>query len=43
MIDAGRKFPSFELNDDEGRTVTLKSLAGKPFVVFVYPKASTPG
>ena len=43
MIEAGRKFPAFELCDDEGRSVTLKQLAGKPFVVFVYPKASTPG
>ena len=37
------KFPAFSLPGSDGRTWTLKSLAGKPFVIYFYPKDATPG
>jgi len=43
MIEAGQKLPAFSLSDDAGRTVTNKDLAGKRHVLFIYPKADTPG
>ncbi len=33
----------FALETDEGKTVQLKDFAGKPVVLFFYPKADTPG
>jgi thioredoxin-dependent peroxiredoxin len=33
----------FALQTDEGKTVHLKDYAGKPVVLFFYPKADTPG
>jgi peroxiredoxin Q/BCP len=33
----------FALETDEGTTLHLKDLAGKPVVLFFYPKADTPG
>jgi peroxiredoxin Q/BCP len=33
----------FALETDEGATVHLKDFAGKPVVLFFYPKADTPG
>ncbi len=33
----------FALETDEGTTLHLKNLAGKPVVLFFYPKADTPG
>ena len=33
----------FALETDEGTTVHLKDFAGKPVVLFFYPKADTPG
>ncbi|HEX4036876.1 MAG TPA: thioredoxin-dependent thiol peroxidase [Acidobacteriaceae bacterium] len=33
----------FALQDDSGKTVHLKDFAGKPVVLFFYPKADTPG
>jgi hypothetical protein len=31
------------LKTSEGKTLSLASLAGKPLVLFFYPKAATPG
>ena len=39
----GKRVPSFELDSDEGKRVTSKSLAGTPFVLYFYPKDDTPG
>lgn len=39
----GDAFPDFDLADDRGQRVSRASLAGKPFVLFVYPKADTSG
>ncbi|MGC2640025.1 MAG: thioredoxin-dependent thiol peroxidase [Acidobacteriaceae bacterium] len=35
--------PDFVLQDDGENTVHLKDFAGKPVVLFFYPKADTPG
>ena len=43
MISAGMPFPIFSLQNQDGKTVTLKSFAGKWLVVYVYPKDDTPG
>ena len=43
MVDKGSKFPDFTINDHTGKTITLKDLNKKRFVVFAYPKADTPG
>lgn len=42
-LKVGSKAPAFEMEDHRGGTVSLKSLKGKPFVLFFYPKDSTPG
>ena len=43
MVAAGMPFPDFSLPNQDGKTVTLKSFAGKWLVVYVYPKDDTPG
>ena len=35
--------PSFELPASGGRSVSLAAMKGKPFVLYFYPKADTPG
>lgn len=42
MISEGDMLPDATLTDPEGNAVSVSSLAG-PFVLFFYPKASTPG
>ena len=37
------KAPAFDLPASGGRTVSLASMTGKPFVLYFYPKADTPG
>lgn len=41
--DAGRPAPSFELTDESGELVSSSSLAGKPYLLYFYPKDDTPG
>jgi peroxiredoxin Q/BCP len=43
LIDAGRKAPPFTLKDQEGRTHRLADYAGRPVVLYFYPKDDTPG
>lgn len=43
MIDAGKKLPAFTLEDDSGTKVSSKDFEGKRWVLFIYPKANTPG
>jgi peroxiredoxin Q/BCP len=43
LLDIGAKAPAFSLPRDDGDTVSLDDFAGKPVVLFFYPKASTPG
>jgi peroxiredoxin Q/BCP len=42
-IEIGQKAPEFSLPASGGRTVSLSELKGKPFVLYFYPKADTPG
>jgi peroxiredoxin Q/BCP len=42
-IAKGDKAPAFELPASGGRTISSASLAGKPYVLYFYPKADTPG
>jgi thioredoxin-dependent peroxiredoxin len=41
--DVGRTAPSFELLDDKGEQVSSRSLSGKPYLLYFYPKDDTPG
>jgi peroxiredoxin Q/BCP len=41
--EEGKKAPDFTLPATGGRTVSLKAMAGRPFVLYFYPKADTPG
>lgn len=39
----GDAAPNFDLLDDHGERISLKSLAGHRFVLYAYPAAMTPG
>ncbi len=43
MIEQGEQAPDFELSDQDGKTVRLSALRGRPVVLYFYPKADTPG
>jgi peroxiredoxin Q/BCP len=43
LIDPGRKAPNFRLQDQHGTTHTLADYAGRPVVLYFYPKDDTPG
>jgi thioredoxin-dependent peroxiredoxin len=43
MVEEGKPAPDFELPGDEGETVRLSSLRGRPVVLYFYPKDDTPG
>jgi peroxiredoxin Q/BCP len=43
LIDPGKKAPSFKLNDQDGKTHALADYAGRPVVLYFYPKDDTPG
>jgi thioredoxin-dependent peroxiredoxin len=43
LIDEGKKAPAFTLNDQDGKTQKLSDYAGKPVVLYFYPKDDTPG
>ena len=42
-LAVGMKAPDFSLPDQDGKTVTLKSLKGKQVVLYFYPKDDTSG
>ncbi|HEX3399152.1 MAG TPA: thioredoxin-dependent thiol peroxidase [Acetobacteraceae bacterium] len=42
-VQEGETAPEFELPASGGRTVSRKAMKGKPFVLYFYPKADTPG
>ncbi len=42
-IAEGAAAPAFEMAATGGRTVSLAAMAGRPFVLYFYPKADTPG
>lgn len=41
--EIGKRFPEFNLQNQDGENVTLADFAGKWLVVYVYPKDDTPG
>jgi peroxiredoxin Q/BCP len=43
VIEEGQQAPDFELRSDDGRTIKLSDLRGKPVVLYFYPKDDTPG
>ena len=43
LIDPGKKAPAFALKDQAGTTHRLADYAGKPVVLYFYPKDDTPG
>ena len=42
-VQEGDAAPDFEMPATNGRTVSKHALSGKPFVLYFYPKADTPG
>ena len=42
-LKEGDKAPDFSVTDEAGKTVSLKDLRGKKFVLYFYPKDDTPG
>ena len=43
LIDEGKKAPAFSLKDQDGKTHKLAEYAGRPVVLYFYPKDDTPG
>ena len=43
LIDPGKKAPAFTLKDQEGTTHRLSDYAGRPVILYFYPKDDTPG
>jgi len=41
--EIGKRFADFNLQNQDGKTVTLDDFAGKWLVLYVYPKDDTPG
>ena len=42
-MELNSKVPDFSLQTDEDKTVSLSDYAGKPVILFFYPRADTPG
>jgi len=42
-VEPGSKAPAFSLQDQDGKTHRLKDYAGRPVVLYFYPKDDTPG
>jgi peroxiredoxin Q/BCP len=42
-LQPGDKAPEFTVNDQDGNPISSSDYKGKKWVVFFYPKASTPG
>ena len=43
LLNVGDKIPEFDLSNQDGNIISLKDLTGKKFILWFYPKASTPG
>src|SRR5579871_5886032 len=43
LIDEGKKAPAFTLTDQDGNTHRLSDYAGRPVILYFYPKDDTPG
>ncbi|MCO6414831.1 thioredoxin-dependent thiol peroxidase [Siccirubricoccus sp. KC 17139] len=42
-VEVGSKAPVFTMQASGGRTVSSDSLMGRPYLIYFYPKADTPG
>ena len=42
-MEVGEKFPDFVLQDENGDTFDSKTLAGKRYIIYFYPKDNTSG
>ena len=43
MLSVGEEAPDFELENQDGETVSLSAFEGEFVVVYFYPRANTPG
>lgn len=43
MLKPGDSFPAWQMVDQTGAKVSSRDLAGKPYLLWYYVKASTPG
>jgi thioredoxin-dependent peroxiredoxin len=43
LIEPGKKAPAFTLKDQDGRAQRLADYAGRPVILYFYPKDDTPG
>ena len=43
LIEPGKKAPAFSLKDQHGKVHKLADYAGRPLVLYFYPKDDTPG
>ena len=43
LVEPGRKAPAFALPDQDGKTHRLRDYAGRPLILYLYPKDDTPG
>jgi thioredoxin-dependent peroxiredoxin len=43
MLKPGDKAPAFTLKSDTGADVSLSDCLGKHVILFIFPKANTPG
>ena len=43
LLEPGQPFPEWSLSDQSGTVVSSAALAGKPYVVWFFPRAMTPG
>ena len=43
LVDPGKKAPAFKLKDQAGVTHSLADYAGRPLILYFYPKDDTPG
>jgi thioredoxin-dependent peroxiredoxin len=43
LIEPGQKAPAFTLKDQEGQSHRLSDYAGRPVILYFYPKDDTPG
>jgi len=43
LLNVGDKAPEFNLSNQDENIISLKDLTGEKFVLWFYPKASTPG
>ena len=43
MLEEGQQAPAFELQDQDGKSVSLSDFSGQTVVVYFYPRADTPG